>query len=600
MMERKEKCISVLKNNLNVIKLIFSSAPLLGGGLIFDAFRAEFVNYLEHTYGVKFVLNNIEQQGKFGDIIKFICLLLGIQVISAICSNIYSNYIETKYLPHVYQAAKKKIYNKIIKIDLQYYDNPQFYDDQVVALTEVEQIINRQKDLVKKVVSTLTILICYGTFFVRTDLISTAFVLGAFLIQFVAHSIVSKLDVHVRMEQYKAVKKTMHINRLFYLKDYAKELRIYKKITERFVGKYHEALDCIYEEEKKVRFRRIFLYFLIQFVGNKFAYNVVYMLYLIYRTVILHSLSISSLVVLFNSTNSLRQGFVGMTELIPTMVANSMYIEKVNNFLALEPRLKLTGDIDVPTGESTIEFRNVCFAYPNTEKEIITNLNLSFSLTDSIALVGYNGAGKTTIIKLLLRFYDPTSGYILLNGIDIRNYKVDRYRAMFSAIFQDYNMYAISIYENIAMDLVCESSKRKIDELLKKFGVNTILTQKGATAENVYSKEFSERGIDFSGGEIQRVVLARGDYLSCKGIIFDEPSSALDPIAEYELNNIICELINDKMVLLISHRFSTIRNINKIYVIENGRNIEEGTHDELLAKHGRYYQLWDAQTELYQ
>lgn len=599
-MKENGKSIKVFKNNIAVLKLIFSSAPLLGFGVVFDAFRAEFANFFEHTYGVKVVLNSIEQKGDFKDVARFIGVLLGIQMISAICSNIYSNYIETKYMPYVYKVAKQKIYDKIIQIDLQYFDVPQYYDEQVFALSEVEQIINRQKDLIKKIVSTFTIITCYGTFFIKTDILSALFVFGAFLIQFIAHTFVSKLEASVRIEQYRSEKKAKYINRLFYLREYAKEFRIYKKTVDRMVEKYKEALDNMYEVEKRVRVKRIFLYFMIQAVGSKIAYNLAYMLYLVYKTVILRSLSISSMVVLFNSTNSLRQGFIGLTELIPNMVANSIYIDKINSFLALEPCLKMEGNLDVPVSNGIIEFQDVSFAYPNVEEKSISNLNMCFSLNDSIAIVGYNGAGKTTIIKLLLRFYDPTSGRILLNGIDIREYNIAQYRALFSAIFQDYNMYAVSIYKNIAMNFVQEAEKKRVDVILKKFGCDIILDKKGASAENIYSKEFNEDGVDFSGGEIQKLILARGEYLSKRGIIFDEPSSALDPVAEYELNKIICELINNKMVLMISHRFSTIRNAKKIYVIEKGRNVEEGTHEELIIKKGHYSKLWEAQTELYQ
>lgn len=599
-MKKNRNIFKVLKNNMAVIELFFSITPLLGIGLLFDVFRAEFVNFFEHTYGVKYVLSSIEQKVDFINVAKFICILLLVQLISAFCSNIYSNYIETKYMPKVYMVAKQKLYDKIIKIDLQYYDVPKYYDEQILALSEAEQIINRQRDLVRRVVSTLTIMICYGTFFIKTDTLSVLFVLGAFLIQFVAHTIVSKVEVGVRIEQYREEKKAKYINRMFYLRDYAKEFRIYKDTVERLIRKYKDALDAMYEAEKKVRVKSIILYFIIQAVGSKLAYNFVYMLYLVYKTVVLNVLSISSMVVLFNSTNSLRQGLIGLTEIIPSMMANSMYIDKVYNFLALEPCLETKGNLDVPQDEGVIEFQDVSFAYPNEEKNSISHLNLQFFLKDSIAIVGYNGAGKTTIIKLLLRFYDPTEGRILLNGINIKEYNIEQYRALFSAIFQDYNMYAISIYENIAMNFVQENEKKQIDAILHKFGCDRLLEKKGTSAESVYSKEFDEEGVDFSSGEIQKLILTRGEYLSKKGIIFDEPSSALDPVTEFELNKIICELIDNKMVLMVSHRFSTIRNAKKIYVIQNGRNIEEGTHDELISQNGHYSKLWEAQTELYQ
>ena len=218
-----------------------------------------------------------------------------------------------------------------------------------------------------------------------------------------------------------------------------------------------------------------------------------------------------------------------------------------------------------------------------------------------IALVGYNGSGKTTLVKLLLRLYDPDSGKICYHGNDIRDYQVMAYRRSVGSVFQDFKIYAASLKENVLMDV--ENGSRE-----ESYGVEQALYDAHFTLEDnrlsyqietPLTTEFEKDGINLSGGEAQKVAIARTLYRKQDLIIMDEPSSALDPLAEYRLNQELNEIAKDKTVIFISHRLSTVRDADCIYMMENGRIVESGTHEQLLSKGGKYAAMWKMQAGLY-
>lgn len=219
---------------------------------------------------------------------------------------------------------------------------------------------------------------------------------------------------------------------------------------------------------------------------------------------------------------------------------------------------------------------------------------------EKVAIVGYNGAGKTTLIKLLMRLYDPTEGGIYIGDTNIKEYDVEKYRKEFAAVFQDYQIFAATLGENVVMDYVKEQEKEKVqsallhssfDDKLKKLplGINTPLT-----------KEFEKDGVDLSGGEKQKVAIARAFYKDSHYAVMDEPSSALDPIAEYKLNQNMMEIAKNRTVIFISHRLSTTVMADKIYMFERGEIIEQGSHSELMALDGKYAEMFKKQAINYQ
>jgi ATP-binding cassette subfamily B protein len=227
--------------------------------------------------------------------------------------------------------------------------------------------------------------------------------------------------------------------------------------------------------------------------------------------------------------------------------------------------------------------------------------HLSFEIkpTEKIAIVGYNGAGKTTLIQLMLRLLDVTEGRILLDGVDIRDLEVDRYREQFGVAFQDFQIYAATVAENVSMSPVSPSDRGKIEEALVAGGVykRILLSEQGI--DTPLTREFDQDGINLSGGEAQKIAISRCFFKPSRYLIMDEPSSSLDPISEYELNQTLLHGAVGKSVIFISHRLSTTRMADKIFMMDQGEIVERGSHNELMEQNGKYAEMFRLQAENY-
>jgi len=246
-----------------------------------------------------------------------------------------------------------------------------------------------------------------------------------------------------------------------------------------------------------------------------------------------------------------------------------------------------------------VEFRGVSFKYPGTDTYVINNFSHKIELGKKIALVGVNGAGKTTLIKLLCRLYEPTEGHILLNGVDIAEYSYEEYLELFSVVFQDFRLFAFTLGQNVAASFDYDSEAAT--QALNKAKLGGKLSAMKNGLETILYHDIDLDGVEISGGEAQKIALARAIYKNAPVIILDEPTAALDPIAEYEMYTSFNDIIGEKTAVYISHRLSSCRFCDRILVLEDGMLIESGTHDELLGNEGgRYYELWTTQAKHYQ
>ena len=259
---------------------------------------------------------------------------------------------------------------------------------------------------------------------------------------------------------------------------------------------------------------------------------------------------------------------------------------------------KADGASKAPVPAYEIEFRDVSFKYPSSDEMVLSHVNITMKSGEKMAFVGQNGAGKTTFIKLLCRLYDPTEGAIYLNGKDIREYDYKEYMAMFSVVFQDFQLMASTIAENIAIGT--DYKEDEITDALVRAGMEERLGRlEDGINTNLYNLE--KKGIEISGGEAQKIAIARALYKDAPFVIMDEPTSALDPIAEYDIYNRFNDLVQNKAAIYISHRMSSCRFCDTIYVFEKGRIIQHGSHDQLVADtDGLYCQMWTAQAKYYQ
>ena len=248
--------------------------------------------------------------------------------------------------------------------------------------------------------------------------------------------------------------------------------------------------------------------------------------------------------------------------------------------------------------EYYVEFKDVSFKYPGSDTYALRHVNMKFKVGEKLAVVGMNGSGKTTFIKLMCRLYDPTEGEILLNGVNVKKYDYDEYLAMFSVVFQDFKLFSFTLGENVASG--SDYDDDEVVSALNQSGFGERLTTMPNGIKTSLYKDFDKNGVEVSGGEAQKIALARALYKNAPFIILDEPTAALDPMAEYEIYSKFNEIVGDKAAIYISHRLSSCRFCDKIAVFDNGQIVQRGSHDELVAdKSGKYYELWHAQAQYY-
>lgn len=451
------------------------------------------------------------------------------------------------------------------------------------------------------IMQSITIVVTTGVFYLMTDMVGILFVLASFLLNFFLAKVINKLNYKVRLKVNPYERKRNYVSRLFYLNDYAKELRLHPEVGDMLEEEFEQANEEIVKIHKKVAKKRVGLLFTQRYLAGDFILDGLYIAYLIFQAAVLHTIDYSNAVVLFNRMGSLRQGMRGFAEIAPKANENSMYVDKIRTFLAYEPQLKHGVGDKVPKGVGDLVINHVCFRYTEDSPEILHDISLHVSAGEKIAIVGYNGAGKTTLIKLLMRLYDPTEGNITYHGKDIREYNLEEYHERMGVVFQDYRMYGATLLENVVMDDISsdERVEHAVKDALCRSGFQERLESLPEQLATPLTTEFDEKGVNLSGGESQKVAIARAFYGDVDLLAMDEPSSALDPIAEYNLNKAMHEAAKHKTVFYISHRLSTTRDADRIIMLEQGRIIEEGTHDELLAKQGKYAQMWQAQAGKY-
>lgn len=296
----------------------------------------------------------------------------------------------------------------------------------------------------------------------------------------------------------------------------------------------------------------------------------------------------------------LASGFTGLMTELNILRINAGFVEKIFAFLDL-PNKMYQGSLTTEKRRDrkyNVEFRNVSFRYPNSESWALKNVSVRFEVGSKLAVVGENGSGKSTFIKLLCRLYDPQEGEILLNGVNIKKYRYEEYMAIFSVVFQDFCLLSQQLGQNVAGS--CDVDEARAVKCLEDAGFGERLKELPDGLNTWLFKDFDEEGIEASGGECQKIAIARALYKDAPFIILDEPTASLDPIAEAEIYGKFDEIVGDRTAIYISHRLSSCRFCREILVFEDGGIIQRGNHEELIGTEGKYRELWEAQAKYYE
>lgn len=597
-MEKKDKLS--LKGTLKNAWYALALGTSISKSIVIHSFFLWLVGYCEWVFfdGIfmRRIVDALDQGRGFRPIFLFI-LISG--MVFAACS-IYSNYVENVVYPletnRLFGGIYKKLYEKARNVELRCYEDSDFYNRYTMAMDGAEEKVTAIiRGILGTVIGSVSAVVVFG-FMYEIDHYAILFIISPLLGNFLFGNLKNKYEFKRYQEQAPNEKVLNYVSRMMYLPDGAKEIRL-SEVFSLMKKQYHEAT----QRNVKIAVKYAFANASLNFWRITFTFTVMFegvLLYAIYRKEVTGSITLAQLTIMTSLMVAMTWILIRVFENIMEILKNGVFINNLRGFLEYEETIPQNQDGDMPDKEfQSLEFRNVSFSY--NEEQTIQNLSFVITKGQTAALVGHNGAGKTTIIKLLLRLYDPTSGTVLYNGRDIRQYNLKAYRELFATTFQDFQMFGMTIKENVLMGRHYEKEEELVIDALKKAGVYEKVLSLDDGIDTMMTKEFDADGAVLSGGESQKIAVARTFVKEAPMKIFDEPSSALDPIAEYELFQNIMKEGSDHTMLFISHRLSSVKNCDKVFMLEKGHLIEEGTHSELIAANGSYAQMYKKQAMNY-
>lgn len=382
-------------------------------------------------------------------------------------------------------------------------------------------------------------------------------------------------------------------------KDLVKEVRLYD-LSDTFIDRYDDAFERYYKGMRRLIIGEGAWHVGIALLSS--VVNCIFFAMIAYR-VFAGEIMIGDYTLLTGALTSISGNVASLISASSTVYEGTLFIDNLMSFMDHEQTIKprIATPLKVAHGKQhTIVFENVSFRYPDTERDVLQNVNMTLDPGESLVLVGLNGAGKTTLLKLLTRLYDPTEGRILLDGEDLRDYDVQDLYRMFGIIFQDFGRYAESAGENIHFgNIRKEVATHELKEAAEASGAADFIEAMPAGYETPLMRIFEQDGAELSGGQWQKLAISRAFYSDCDVLILDEPTAALDALAEQEIYNQFDRLRQGKTTIFVSHRLSSATVASKIVVLEYGRVIEEGNHRTLMQKQGKYYELFSTQAKRY-
>ena len=585
-----------LANNLFALRWLFRITPgYMIYRTLFEMIDSVCIVF-EHTFLVAYIIYCIENQKGMHGVMLFFVPLSCVILIRMLLAPYVETHIRPKIDEKINREVKMQLYEKAAKMEISRYDDPTFYNDFIWAMREAPSHISGAFLSFHRLTATLASGVVVGAFMFSTDAIGFLVVALSITVTFLCRSRLVRVQMRRDETLMPNKRKSDYIARVFYLPDYAKDLRN-SRMSKKLFSDYKQSADDMQNTVNTYGRRLTLFEYLSLIFKDVLLFDGVYISYLLYQGLHLGNLGYGIMVALYNSSNAIRRNLDNVIRSIPEFQQHSLFIEKLRTFLDAENQLTDAGKTDVPS-HGDLHLEHVSFSYPGSDTETLRDISLHINRGDKIALVGYNGAGKSTLIKLLMRLYDPTSGTVQFDGKPLSDYPLQEYRRRFGTVFQEYEIIAATLGENVAMS----AGNLHEEKVLDIFDRVDFITRFDSFAQGLatpMTKEFDNDGVNLSGGEAQKVALSRVLYSDASILIFDEPSSALDPIAEYRLNRTILEIAKEKTVIIITHRLSTTKFVDNIYMFEDGSIIESGSHDDLIARDGKYAEMFHLQAQKY-
>ncbi len=499
---------------------------------------------------------------------------------------------QSKKYPQFFAALEKEVYKKNSQVDYKYVDDEDYYNKYTWVLQNYSSQIDDAVIFLENFCKSAAVIVALCTSIASNDFFVIIISVVTLILSNIFANKQKKVNHEISLKYSECERGQMYVERAYYLRDNASDMRC-STLPQKLGAMYDKAINKqlkIVDETKWKQFRYQTAQELLSF-----ALQLCIIFYLCFR-IFSGKISIGSFAGLIYAADALKQNISSLLGLQTKLNEFDMFVETAKKFFNIPSKIENAGgepaDFSSPL---SLQIHNVSFKYNNSGFSL-NNINMNINPGEKIAIVGFNGAGKSTLIKLLMRLYDVDEGCIEVNGKDIREYDVHSFRKNVGIAFQNNNIYAMSLKDNM---LLYSAEDENLESALAEFDLDKVLHKANADIDTPLTKEFDENGIVLSGGEQQKLALARVFLGKYNLLILDEPSSALDPISEYQLNQKIFKMSNTTTVL-ISHRLTSARHADRIYLFDNGSIIESGTHDELMLKKGVYYDMFTKQAESYQ
>lgn len=584
----------ILVNNKFLVKKIFKYNKLLffvrlGFAIITSI--SSLITILLPKYLLEAMFSNDIKQVVFVLTVYFI-ISISIKLLSILYQNYNRVSSEKMYLNII-----NEFLNKGIGLDLSFFDKSESYSKYNRAFGNCCNVIESCNDTILSIVTSVIQILMIGSVLLWVDIYVFIAIVIFILINIAINNIIKKTDYDFNVELSRKNKQVNYLYRLFYTPQFIRDIKV--NVIDKFVFEKkqeinNEILDVSKKQIKKTTKFRVLLSFLSDFEYVLAAFYFAF-------SVIIHLVAVTDYFTSLNAYQQIKNSINALLSSYTAFYNNSLFAEDYIDFMKSEENITTNNDgIYLKSSEiETIVFSHVTFSYPNSNSYALNDVSFQINKGDKLAILGKNGAGKTTIIKLLLRLYDPQEGEISINGINIKEYNTKALRSSLKTLLQDFAVYAFTIFDNITLGRE-DVDVDKIHQALKEVGLEEKINRLDKGLYTPITSQLYEGGIELSGGETQKLALSRIFSSDSSFIILDEPTSSLDPYAEYNLYNKLLQNKNGlNTFIVISHRLTLTHKMSRILVIENGAIIEQGNHTELMNLNGVYAEMYRIQAEKY-
>ena len=548
---------------------------------------------------IRFILDLAMKRVAFEKMMLYVGSVVALEALLELFSLFFDVYVKPITDVELYDGVNKMLYDKACQVDLRCFEDSEFYNEYMMAVSQAHVKLSDMLQGVCQVVARFAAMIAAAVIIWQIDHLAILFALFPIVGNFVFYGVLNGRIFRMEKENIVFQRMADYVNRTLHLGEYAKEIRM-TNVFRLLKKQYNGVVASIQKVIARYSLGNIILFCMFQYFIFLLPQEGA-VLYSGYRVSVTGTMVFAEMAVILTVMNENTWILNEFVDAVMVIVKNGLYIEQTRHFLEYVPAIPedqkgLMPELPI----RTVEFEHVSFGYKE-DGYVLKDIHFKIEGNQSVALAGYNGAGKSTLVKLLMRLYDPAEGRILVNGIDIREYQVKAYRNLFATAFQNGKIFADTVEENVLMGqhTTPEEDKRRVWQALKLADISEEIESRALREKTILTREFSKEGAVLSGGQNQKILAARAFAKDSPVAVFDEPSSALDPLAEYHLFENIKEYGKDRILFFISHRLSSVRDADIVFYMKNGRIRERGSHLELMEQNGEYASLYRLQAENY-